>query len=372
MPNKKSTKKSIKKSINKRITKRITKRKSKYLIQKTKNKKIYGGNFESIDDYLTDIEKEALKTYTSGQDLFVNKVLRIDDNYKDFYDTLNNQEIYDKNLKIKETIEKIIIIDNIMKSKATIVNDDLIVYRGTQNKKEDEPYLGINKGYISTSKSLNAIQKNSWRFLSQTDNCCLYIYTIKKNVPYINLSKISYFGEGNESNQEEILLPRGLKTTLVSTNITEMYDQPYKTYNVTIELNNQEKYDIEPIENSSIIIKMVEVFDLLKAIEETGGLVYTFLYNLAVSKKYSKDENDEIINTRDTDDFNEVFEKTIDDILLMKQPFGDLIHDYRDYVNELFEEFAKLEFLKDEDKSELNKLEQEINSKVDIIENNYS
>jgi len=367
MPTKKSTKKSIKKSINKRVTRR----KSKSLQQKTKNNKKYNGNFDYTND-LTDIETTTLRKYTETEDLFINKILRIEKTYKDLYDTMNNEEIDDKNKKIEEIIEKIKIIDNIMKSKAPLANDDLIVYRGTNNKKEDEPYLGINKGYISTSKSLNALAKNSWRFLSQTDKCCLYIYTIKKGVPYINLSKISYFGEENESNQEEILLPRGLKTTLVSTNVTEIYDEPYTTYNVTIELNNQEKYDIESIENSPIIIKMVEVFDLLKTIGETGGLVYTFLYNLAVSKKYSEDEIDEIINTRDTDDFNEVFEETIDDILLLEQPFGDLIHDYRDYVNELFEEFAKLEFLKDEDKSELNKLKEEINSKVDIIENNDS
>jgi hypothetical protein len=367
MPNKKPTKKSIKKSINKRITRR----KSKSLHQKTKNNKKYGGNFDYINN-LTDIETTTLRKYTETEDLFINKILRIEETYKDLYDTMNDEQIDDKNKKIEETIKKIKIIDNIMRSKAPLVNDDLIVYRGTINKKEDEPYLGINKGYISTSKSLNALAKNSYRFLNEINKCCLYIYTIKKGVPYINLSKISYFGEENESNQEEILLPRGLKTTLESSSLTEIYGEPYKTYNVTIELNNQEKYDIEPIEKSPIVIKMFEVFDLLQKIGETGGLVYTFLFHLAGSKKYSEDEIDEIINTRDTDDFNEVFEETIYDILLLKEPFGDLIHYYRNYVNELFEEFAKLEFLKDEDKTKIKNLKEEINTKLDIIEKNDS
>jgi hypothetical protein len=366
---KKPTKKSIKKS----IIKRLTKRKSKSLVQKTRKNKKYGGSFYYTND-LSDIERTTLRKYTETEDLFINKILRIEKTYKDLYDTMNDENNYlnDKKQKIEETIEKIKIIDNIMTSKAPIVNDDLIVYRGTVNKKDDEPYLGINKGYISTSKSLNALAKNSYRFLDERNKCCIYIYRIKKGVPYINLSNISYFGEENQSNQEEILLPRGLKTTLESSSLTEIYGEPYKTYNVTIELNNQEKYDIESIENSPIINKMFEVFDLLQKIVDTGLLVSTFLFDLAGSKNYSEEEIDEIINTRDTDDFNEVFEKTIDDILLLKVSFGNLINDYRNYVNDLFEEFAKLEFLKDEDKSEIKILKEEIKNKLDIIENKYT
>jgi len=363
MPIKKPTNKSTKNP----IKKRPTKRKSKSLHQKTRKNKKYGGNFDYNND-LTDIEIKTLRKYTERDDLFINKILRIEKTYKDLYDTMINEGVDDKDKKIEETIEQIKIIDNIMTSKAHIVNDDIIVYRGTVNKKEDDPYLGINKGYISTSKTLNALAKNSYRFLNERNKCCLYIYTIKKGVPYINLSKISYFGQEHESDQEEILLPRGLKTTLESTSLTEIYGEPYKTYNVTIELNNQEKYDIEPMEKSPIVIKMFEVFDLLQKFEQTGGLVYSFLFDLAGSKKYSEDEIEEIMNTRDTDDFNEVYEETIDDILLLKVPFGDLIHDYRNYVNELFEEFAKLEFLKNEDKIEMNKIQEEINNKLDIIE----
>lgn len=93
---------------------------------------------------------------------------------------MNELEVEDREQKLKEMIDFINIIDNIMISKATVAKEDLVVYRGTVNKKEEQPYLGMNKGYISTSKSINAIEKNSYRFLNEAEGCCVYIYTIKR------------------------------------------------------------------------------------------------------------------------------------------------------------------------------------------------
>lgn len=380
----------IKKSRKRRASKRKT-RKSK--TRKSKTRKIksqkhisrkhisriykkYGGNdgdngFKKVDE-LSSNEIKILKNYTINDDLLINKILRIEEpDYKDLYDTMNKQEIYDKYEKITEIIKKIKTIDNIMKSKAPIAKDALIVYRGTKNAKEDKPYLGINKGYISTTMSLKSLEKNSFRFLNE--NCCLYIYTIKEGVPYINLSEISYFGEENKenNNQEEILLPRGLNTdTNVSVGEQQINGKIYKTYNVTIGLNNQSEYHVEPIDESKIIIDMLKVFDLLEnKFGETGGLISTFLDELL--KKGEKGEKKTIIlNT--IDDFDGVFNETINDILSPGSsttylPY--LIDDYKSYVNKLLEDLSKNLFVLNEPDilKDLENLKTKINTILDNI-----
>ena len=169
---------------NKTVKRKHTKKIYKILKNKTRKNKKYGGNFDYITN-LTDNELTSLRKYTEGSDFLINKILRIENNYKDLYETMNALEISDKYKEIQMRMEQINIIDNIMMSKATVTNNDLIVYRGTVNKRDDEPYLGMNKGYISTSKSINPIEKNSFRFLNEKHHCCVYIYTIKKGVPYI-------------------------------------------------------------------------------------------------------------------------------------------------------------------------------------------
>jgi len=335
--------------------KNTLKRKKTRQNSKTRKNKKYGGNFEYVTN-LSDIEVNALKKYTQGSDI-INKILRIENNYKDLYDTMNEIEIYDINKEIKTQIENINIIDNIMLTKASVAKEDLIVYRGTINTKDDAPYLDINKGYISTSKTINALEKNSYRFLNETNQCCVYIYTIKKGVPYINLSKISYFGEQHQENQEEILLPRGLKSTLTSFDEkTKILGIPYKTYNVTIELNEQDKYDIEPIEKSPPIIQMIEVFEIIDNILKISG----FFYNLMKNESYNNDEINSINDIYDYDDNDDITEKFVKKILLSSNNLRNLLYEYKEFISNIIEKLMELEFLKDDDKEGLIKTQEEV------------
>jgi len=341
---------------NKTVKRKHTKKNSKILKNKTRKNKKYGGNFDYITN-LTDNEINTLRKYTEGSDFLINKILRIENNYKDLYETMNALEVSDKYKEIQMRIEQINIIDNIMTSKATIANNDLIVYRGTVNKRDDEAYLGINKGYISTSKSINPIEKNSFRLLNERQNCCVYIYTIKKGVPYINLSTISHFGEEHKENQEEILLPRGLKTTLSSIDEKiNIHGIPYKTYNVIIELNNQDEYDIEPIKKSPTIIQLIEIFEIIDNLLDISG----FFYNLVKNKIYNIDERNTMNDIYDIDDFNEIVEEFIDKFLILTKHLNNLLNDYKQYMNNLIEKFMELEFLKDDDKLGLKKLQGEL------------
>jgi hypothetical protein len=297
------------------------------------------GNLEYISN-LDNEEINILRKYTERHDLYP-LFLRSNKKYKQLYDEMDKEGIYeiDKKIeKLNELLRNINIIDNIMINKAPVIKQDTIVYRGTKNAKKDDPYLGINKGYISTSKTLDALTKNTWRFLE--NECCLYKIVLKKGVPYINLSKISYFGEQHSENQEEILLPRGLKTTLESVSETEIQGNKYKTYNVNIGLDNQETYSVEPIENSQQIQEMFTIFQKVN-----------ILFDIAMQmNKISQDPQQNIENREKTQDilgeddfdFYNVNMETIDDLLMQKYPFTTTIIDYNNYLNDLLASLRKV------------------------------
>jgi hypothetical protein len=247
---------------------------------------------------------------------------------------MDNQEIYDiddKINKLNELVKNINTIDNIMSNKSPVTNEDIIVYRGTKNHANDEPYLGINKAYISTSKSLNAIEKNTWRFLRH--DCCLYKITIKKGVPYINLSKISYFGEQHRENQEEILLPRGLKTSLESVSETDIQGDIYKTYNVIIELNNKDKYSVEPVQNLTPMIEMYKIFEMVRILFD----IASYMNSITKNPDLTTENREKIVSILGEHDFDfyTVNMETIDDLLIQKYSFSITLVDYNNYLKDI-------------------------------------
>lgn len=313
-----------------------------------KNKYFRGGNFETIHD-LNEKEVDILRKYTERHDLY-SLILRSKPDFKSIYDTMVNQDIYDiedKIKKLQELIQNINGIDNIFINKAPIVEQDSIVFRGTRNSKDDKPYLGINIAYISTSKTIDALSKNAFRFLE--DDCCVYIYTIKKGVPYIDLSKISYFGESHEENQEEILLPRGLKTTLVSISETTMDNSIYKTYNVNIELNNQNRYNINSIQDSQQIKEIFKIFNLVSLFFDIAD----FMNKLSNNSNITLEQRDEILKILEDFDFFSVNMDTINEILTEKIPLQSTFQDYKKYLKDIIDDFVKMNVIT---KEEINKL----------------
>lgn len=363
MPTKRIKKRSFKKN------KTMNKRRSKTM-NKHKNKKNdrHGGNgdFEYISN-LDNQETDILRKYTERHDLYPlfmrsNKNYnplynQSNKNYKPLYDQMNELEIYDiegKIDKLNELVRNINIIDNIMTNKAPIVKQDIIVYRGTKNTQEDAPYLGVNEAYISTSKTLDALSKNTWRFLE--DDCCIYKITIKTGVPYINLSKISYFGEQHTDNQEEILLPRGLKTTLES--VSETYIKAegatYKTYNVVIELNNQDKYSVEPIEQSPQIQEVFTIFQKVKILFDIAVYMNQMSNNTELTTENREKFESIIGEASGAFDFYNVNTETIDDILIQKYPYTVTIKDYNNYLKDLLKDLFLSKVISKDDKNLLN------------------
>jgi hypothetical protein len=325
------------KKIKKRFIKRNkTRSKNKNKITIRRNKKITRGGENGDFEYMANLDSQEidiLRKYTERHDLY-SILLRSDKNYKTLYDEMNNQEIYDiddKINKLNELVKNINTIDNIMSNKSPVTNEDIIVYRGTKNHVNDEPYLGINKAYISTSRSLNAIEKNTWRFLEH--DCCLYKITIKKGVPYINLSKISYFGEQHRENQEEILLPRGLKTSLESVSETDIQGDIYKTYNVIIELNNQDKYSVEPIQNLPPMIELYKIFEMVRILFD----IASYMNSITKNPDLTTENREKIVSILGEDDFDfyTVNMETIDDLLIQKYSFSITLVDYNNYLKDI-------------------------------------
>jgi hypothetical protein len=223
--------------------------------------------------------------------------------------------------------------------------ENLIVYRGTINNNDDEPYIGINKGYISTSKTLECIKNNSWRFLNELGGCCLYIYTIEPNVPYIDLSEISVYNKNHECDQQEILLPRGLLTTLNTITTTEINNKLYKTYHVTISLPNKPSYSIEDINSSLNTRKLKKIFDDICII----GDLYCFLTSL---------NNTVILDELDDKDFNSIKTKFINDLLIINY---SNIDKYKTNMNEIVQGVINSQLLNNDQKIKLTELIEKIN-----------
>jgi hypothetical protein len=324
---------------------------------KNKHKKNirHGGNgdFEYISN-LDNQETDILRKYTERHDLYP-LFMRSNKNVKPLYDQMDQEEIYDierKIAKLNELIRNINIIDTIMINKAPVVKEDTVVYRGTKNTKEDAPYLGINEAYISTSKTIDALSKNTWRFLEE--DCCIYKITIKKGVPYLNLSKLSYFGEQHTENQEEILLPRGLKTSLVSEDETDIEGNMYKTYNVVVELNNQEKYSIEPIEKSPQIQEVFTIFQKVKILFDIAMYMNQMSNNPELNTENREKFESIIGDASGAFDFYNVNTETIDDILIQKYPYTVTIKDYNNYLKDLFKDLFGNKVISKDDKNLLN------------------
>jgi len=121
-------------------------------------------------------------------------------------------------------------------------------------------------------------------------------------------------------------------------------------------LNNQDEYDIEPIKKSPNIIQLIEVFEIIDNLLDISA----FFYNLVKNKIYNIDERNSMNDIYDIDDFNEIAEEFIDKFLILTKHSNNLLNDYKQYMNNLIEKFMELEFLKDDDKSVLKKLQEEL------------
>jgi len=148
---------------------------------------------------------------------------------------------------------------------STVFSNRTVLYRGT-----DTTYPQDNmSSFISTSKTLDSVFaatfiNKSGKFLNNTTKCCVNMLIVESGIPYLDME----FIEEHWTNQKEVLLPRGLKMTLIDETYYDYQDQrvhpinhgPYKVYVYHVTTQDLEMYHL-PEPEPRYDIRQVEFYD---------------------------------------------------------------------------------------------------------------
>jgi predicted transcriptional regulator len=283
----------------------IRKKNTKKIIKMLYNLK----HFKSIYKNFTNKEKETLQNYKYDGYKLINKYLfddnkineltinkfnfmngikkHLDENTKQLIDinsiNIKNIQKYIEYFINKNIINNIITIDKIFTSdKLPKFTGDDVLYRGTRghsvtNKKSKVGDELIFKNFMSTSTEISISTKFTNIFENIKENCCMYIFSGLKDVPYLYLPwsiikpnrNISLYNVN--SDEFEYLLPRGLKfkITKISKGIinTDMQEEvkhmtfdKLDKYISKNRMNTMNNDDLQKIINH--IYKKIKVYNL--------------------------------------------------------------------------------------------------------------
>lgn len=206
-------------------------------------------NEKANNDYrvsLTKAQKTAINYYQEGSSM-VNGFLRKGYQFlSEFKKTtiINDVKANNYNNAIKTLIKNIILIDKAFtKENCPKTTQNTILYRGS-----DKLYNGLNKGYTSCSKSIEALFEMN--FLKGdtilSGNCCINVLIVDQNIPFLDL-------ENNNDRwkyQQEVLLPRGLSVEVLEESMINYNSVDFKVYVMRVMLNNNETvYNLPELPN---------------------------------------------------------------------------------------------------------------------------
>ena len=221
-------------------------------------------------------QKEAINYYQNNSSLINGFLRKGYQFFSEFKKTTITNSLSKNNYDtaINELINKVNSIDKLFtKKKSPKTTQNTILYRGTDNM-----YDGINKGYTSCSKSIEAIFEMN--FLKGdtilSENCCINVLIVDENIPYLDL-------ENNNDRwkyQEEVLLPRGLNSEIIEESIINYNSVDFKVYVIRVMLNNNgnvynipqlPKDDTVDIEKINFILneQQLEILNLFKMFIDT-------------------------------------------------------------------------------------------------------
>lgn len=221
-------------------------------------------------------QKEAINYYQNNSSLINGFLRKGYQFFSEFKKTTITNSLSKNNYDtaINELINKVNSIDKLFtKKKSPKTTQNTILYRGTDNM-----YDGINKGYTSCSKSIEAIFEMN--FLKGdtilSENCCINVLIVDENIPYLDL-------ENNNDRwkyQEEVLLPRGLNSEIIEETIINYNSVDFKVYVIRVMLNNNgnvynipqlPKDDTVDIEKINFILneQQLEILNLFKMFIDT-------------------------------------------------------------------------------------------------------
>jgi hypothetical protein len=255
---------SSKKSPNKKsniisLTQSIKNNLSNALLTQASEFKIYDRN--KHEQFLLSLSSEQRNSLNSYQ----NSSIKINSFHRTGYDVLSeiklnntddyydNEEDDDDNNDKKEFID---LVDSFLKEINSIdsvftntncpkTTDKTILFRGTEKYYGNQNKKTIEKSYISTSKSLEALFDMKTRGDEVLSNdCCINVLVVDPNIPYLdlenNIERWSY--------QQEVLLPRGLKSKTIGNTTFEHNNSKYNVYLMHITLNKRNEYKLPDIQ----------------------------------------------------------------------------------------------------------------------------
>ena len=148
---------------------------------------------------------------------------------------------------------------------STVLSNRTVLYRGTHTT---YPQDNISS-FISTSKTLDSVFaatfiNKSGEFLNETTKCCVSMLIVDSGIPYLDME----FIEEHWTHQKEVLLPRGLKMTLIDETYYDYQDQRvhhtinglYKVYVYHVTTQDLEIYRL-PEPEPRYYINQVEFYD---------------------------------------------------------------------------------------------------------------
>lgn len=271
------------------------------------NASSYNENQEKLNkDYrvsLTPAQKKAINYYQESSILvngFLRKGYQIFSEFKKIT-IINDLKANNYNNAIKELINKIKLLDKAFtKPNCPKTTQPTILYRGT-----DTLYSGINKGFISCSKTIEAIFDMNFskgeKILS--DNCCINVLVVDQNIPYLDLEN-----NNNKiwSYQQEVLLPRGLNTVIIKESTFQYNNIDFKVYVMRVMLNNDENvYTIPELPKDDRVDMKIMKFIIDKQRDEIVNLFDMFISNRTDEKQMINDLIEEIYNMENKDIFTQ-------------------------------------------------------------------
>ena len=186
-----------------------------------KNPNEYYNLPHSIDIYFDDSTNKALKNYSYQWDQAINQYLIQGNTYFKQTAFSNHYERYGdtKESAIQNIKDKISYIDTaFLETAPRVSNKPLVLWRGMKNKfRTNERKAFVKPEYMNEigdtaiAKNYTSVSKN--RRIAESfmgPNCCIYKIILDEGMPYIDMKGTTKFVK-----EEEILLPRNIKFTLV-------------------------------------------------------------------------------------------------------------------------------------------------------------
>ena len=275
----------------------------------------------SIDIYFDESTRTALTNYSYQWDQAINQYLIQGDTYFKQSDFSKHYERYGdtKESAIQNVKDKISYIDNAFLESAPRVNKQVVLWRGMKNKfRTNERKAFVKPEYMNEigdtaiAKNYTSVSKN--RRIAESfmgPNCCIYKIILDEGMPYIDMKGTTKFVK-----EEEILLPRNIKFTLVDKILVGKKRQEFV---IKASFINDEQFKIS---TGCMRFKEVKITPLkIKIVKPSKNKQMSRVKTTTIKTKEKKNKTIKVENSR-KDSEEILIDASLDTNNTVKRPIG--------------------------------------------------